>query len=347
MKNEELDMRNFGQSEHGEVVIYQSSDGFASLDVHLAEETVWLTQAQMAELFDRNKRTISEHLRNVFKESELEEEVVVRKFRTTTRHGALAGKTQSKEVQYYNLDVVISVGYRVKSLRGTQFRIWATNVLKQHLVQGYTVNQRRLAEKGLAEMEEAVALLSRTLQRHELVTDEGKAVLEVVSRYAKSWSLLLQYDEDRLELPKDRHGAGKSLAYHQARAAITALHSDLSGRGEATDLFGREREHALQAILGNLDQTFGGRDLYPSIEEKAAHLLYFVIKDHPFSDGNKRIGSFLFLLFLRENNLLDQSGINDNGLVALALLIAESDPRQKDLLVRLILNLLASGAGNG
>jgi prophage maintenance system killer protein len=252
-----------------------------------------------------------------------------------------------KPVAFYNLDVIISVGYRVKSPRGTQFRLWATNVLKQHLIQGYTVNQRRLAEKGLDEMEQAIALLSRTLQRHELVTDEGKAVLEVVSRYAKSWSLLLQYDEDRLGLPKDRHGARKPLDYHQAQAAITALKSDLSDRGEATDLFGREREHALQSILGNLDQTFGGQDLYPSVEEKAAHLLYFVIKDHPFSDGNKRIGSFLFLLFLRENNLLDQSGINDNGLVALALLIAESDPKQKDLLIRLTMNLLTSSESAG
>ena len=341
MKNEELRMQNFGQPAHGEVILYQTNDGQTRLDVQIADETVWLTQAQMVELFDKTKQNISLHIRNIFKEGELPEQAVVKECLTTAADG------KSYRTKHYNLDVVISVGYRVKSLRGTQFRIWATNVLKQHLVQGYTVNQRRLAEKGLAEMEEAVALLSRTLQRHDLITDEGKAVLEVVSRYAKSWSLLLQYDEERLELPKDRHGAGKSLAYHQARAAIIALHSELAGRGEATDLFGREREHALQSILGNLDQTFGGRDLYPSVEEKAAHLLYFVIKDHPFSDGNKRIGSFLFLLFLRENNLLDRSGINDNGLVALALLIAESDPKQKDLLIRLILNLLASGAGNG
>lgn len=325
-------------TELGEIVLYQDEDGRSSLDVHLCDETVWLTQAQMVELFQRDQSVVSRHLRNVFREGELQEKSNMQKMHIAN---------SDKPVALYNLDVIISVGYRVKSPRGIQFRIWATNVLKQHLIQGYTVNQRRLAEKGLSEMEQAMALLSRTLQRHELVTDEGKAVLEVVSRYAKSWSLLLQYDEDRLELPKDRHGTGKSLDYLQARAAITALKSELVGRGEGTDLFGREREHALQSILGNLGQTFGGRDLYPSVEEKAAHLLYFVIKDHPFSDGNKRIGSFLFLLFLRENHLLDQSGINENGLVALALLIAESDPRQKDLLVRLILNLLVSSENAG
>jgi DNA ligase (NAD+) len=334
-------MKEQSQPGHGEIVLYQAENGKSSLEVHLQDETVWLTQKQISALFETERSVITKHLNNVFRTEELESDSVCANF----AHTAADGKTY--QTNYYNLDAIIAVGYRVNAKRGTQFRLWATNVLKQHLIQGFTVNERRLAEKGLSEMEQAVALLSRTLQRHELVTDEGKAVLEVVSRYAKSWSLLLQYDEDRLGLPKDRHGAGKSLDYHQAQAAITALKSDLTGRGEATDLFGREREHALQSILGNLDQTFGGQDLYPSVEEKAAHLLYFVIKDHPFSDGNKRIGSFLFLLFLRENNLLDQSGINDNGLVALALLIAESDPKQKDLLIRLTMNLLASSESSG
>lgn len=171
--------------------------------------------------------------------------------------------------------------------------------------------------------------------------DETRAVLEIIHRYAKSWSLLLKYDEDRLELPKDRHPAKQSLDYGQTQQSIKALKNDLLMRGEASELFGLEREHHLQGILGNIDQTFGGKELYSSVEEKAAHLLYFVIKDHPFSDGNKRIGSFLFLIFLRENNLLEQSGINENALVALALLIAESNPKQKELMIRLILNLLA------
>lgn len=334
MKNAESKIKKHGQPEQGEVIIYQSNDGQAMLDVHLTEETVWLTQRQMTALFDRNKRTISEHVRNVFKEGELDEDAVVRNFRTT------AGDGKAYVTNYYNLDVVISVGYRVKSQRGTQFRIWATNVLKQHLVQGYTTNERRLAEKGLVEMEQTIALLARTLERHEELTDEGRAVLEVISRYAKTWSLLLQYDEDRLELPKDRQSTGKSLDYQQVKTAIAALKAELQERGESGDLFGQEREQHLKGILGNLDQTFGGHDLYASVEEKAAHLLYFVIKDHPFGDGNKRIGAFLFVLFLRENNLLDQARLNDNGLVALALLIAESDPKQKELLVRLVINLL-------
>lgn len=323
------------QSEYGEIIIYQAEDGKSSLEVHLKEETVWLTQAQLTELLDRNKRTISEHIRNVFREGELVENAVVRKFRTTASDG------KSYDVIYYNLDVIISVGYRVKSQRGTQFRIWATSVLRDHLVKGYTVNERRLAEKGLSEMEQAILLLTRTLERHESLSDEGRAVLEVINRYAKSWSLLLKYDEDRLELPKSRHQTRQPLDYDRTIKSIVALKSDLLARGEATGLFGQQRGESLQGILGNLGQTFGGQDLYPSSEEKAAHLLYFVIKDHPFSDGNKRIGSFLFLIFLKENNLLEQAGINDNGLVALTLLIAESDPRQKDLMIRLIMNLLA------
>ncbi len=323
-------------TEHGEIIIYQSDDGQSSLEVHLEDETVWLSQAQLTELFDRNKRTISEHIRNVFKEGELVENAVVRKSRTTANDG------KSYNIIYYNLDVIISVGYRVKSQRGTQFRIWATSLIKDHLIQGYTVNERRLAEKGLTEMEETIKLLTKTLERHEALSDEGRAVLEVVTNYAKSWSLLLKYDEDRLELPKDRHTTKTSLDYEKVKNAIISLQAELIKRGEASDLFGQEREQHLQGILGNIDQTFGGKDLYSSVEEKAAHLLYFVIKDHPFSDGNKRIGSFLFLIFLKENNLLDQSGINENALVALALLIAESDPKQKDLMIRLVMNLLTS-----
>jgi DNA ligase (NAD+) len=341
MKNEELGMQNDDQAALGEVIIYRSADGQEQLEVHLGRETVWLTLNQMSELFERDKSVISRHLRNIFASEELHKEAVVAKNATT----AADGKTY--QVEWFNLDAILSVGYRINSKRGTQFRIWATSVLKDHLIKGYTTNERRLAEKGLSEMEQTLELLSRTLQRHEALTDEGRAVLEVVGRYARSWSLLLQYDEDRLGLPPGRHTAGKALDYQQFKNAITAMKSDLAERGEATALFGQERSHSLQGILGNLAQTFGGQDLYPSVEEKAAHLLYFVIKDHPFSDGNKRIGSFLFLIFLQENNVLEQSGINDNGLVALALLIAESDPKQKDLLIRLTINLLAPNGKEG
>jgi len=322
-------------TKHGEIIIYQSEDGKTSLEVQLDGETVWLTQKQLSFLFETERSVITKHINNIFRTEELDRNAVCAKF----AHTAADGKTY--QTNYYNLDMIIAVGYRVNAKRGTQFRIWATSVLRDHLIRGYTVNERRLAEKGLSEMEQAIDLLTKTLKRHEALTDEGRAVLEVVSRYTKSWTLLLRYDEDRLEMPKDRHPPRKSLEYEKVEEAIFSLKSELIERGEASDLFGQEREQQLKGVLGNLDQTFGGKDLYQSVEEKAAHLLYFVIKDHPFSDGNKRIGSFLFLLFLRQNNLLEQSGINANALVALALLIAESDPKQKDLMIRLIMNLLA------
>ena len=216
--------------EHGEIIIFQAEDGQSSLQVHLAEESVWLSQKQMADLFAKDVRTVNEHIKNVYTEGELKTEPTIRKFRIVQQEGA---REVARQVDHYSLDVIISVGYRVKSQRGTQFRIWATSVLKDHLIKGYTVNERRLAEKGLAEMEQAVALLSRTLQRNELVTDEGKAVLEVVNRYAKSWSLLLQYDEDRLRLPQKPHQAKKILQYGPVVKAIGALRKELAERGEA------------------------------------------------------------------------------------------------------------------
>lgn len=321
--------------EHGEIVIYETD--YNRVEVRLDHETVWLTQGQMAELFDTSSDNISLHLKNIYKDRELQKKATTEDFSAVQKEGK---RQVRRTLKHYNLDAIISVGYRVNSKRGVRFRQWATNVLRQHLVKGYTVNERRLAEKGLSEMEQAIALLTTTLERHEALSDKGRAVLEVVSKYAKSWSLLLKYDEDRLELPKLRHPVKKSLAYNMANEAIATLKAELIKRGEAGDLFGRERHQQLEAILGNIDQTFESKDLYSSLEEKAAHLLYFVIKDHPFSDGNKRIGSFLFLIFLRENNLLEQSGINDKALVALALMIAESDPKQKDLMIRLTMNLL-------
>lgn len=342
MKNSELELQNSDLPEHGEVIIYD--EGVQGIYVRLGHETVWLTQRQMAELFDTSSDNISLHLKNIYSSGELQQTATTEDFSAVQKEG---NRDVRRNRKHYNLDAIISVGYRVNSKRGVRFRQWATTILRQHFIQGYTANERRLAEKGLAEMEQTLALLSRTLQRHELVTDEGNAILEVVGRYARSWSLLLQYDEDRLELPGTRHPLHRPLDYARTTQATTALKDDLLARGEASELFGQERQHGLQSILGNLDQTFGGQDLYPSVEEKAAHLLYFVIKDHPFSDGNKRIGSFLFLLFLQENQLLEGSGFNDNALVALALLIAESDPKQKDLLIRLIMNLLAPTGKKG
>ena len=315
-----------------QIVIYQSPDGTTLIDVRLEAETVWLTQKQMAELFDKDVRTVNEHIRNIFKEGELAENSVIRKFRIT----ASDGKTY--ETSHYNLDIIISVGYRVKSHRGTQFRQWATRILRDHLVQGFTVNQNRLAEKGISEMQQAVELLARTLDHQALITGTGKDVLSVIVGYAKTWRLLLQYDEDTLLLPAGCQPARGVLEYDFARQAISELKQELKGRGDATDLFGSERGDALAAILGNIEQTMFGEPLYRTREEKSAHLLYFVIKDHPFVDGNKRIGSFLFLLYNRQEEIPEI--ISENTLTALALLIAESEPANKDLMIRLIVNLL-------
>ena len=319
-------------SDLGEIVLYQSEDGQAALDVHLKDETVWLTQAQMEKLFQRNQSVISRHVNNIFKEGELQRRSNMQKMHIAN---------SDKPVAFYNLDVIISVGYRVKSLRGTQFRIWATTILKDHLVRGYSLNQRRLAEKGVEEVRQVLSLLAGTLESHNLVSDEGLAVLEVVNRYARTWQLLLQYDENNLPAPETKHVAKSSLEIDKARQAIAALKKELMVRKEASEIFGQEHGNALSGIIGAVQQTFGGKDLYPSVEEKAAHLLYFVIKDHPFTDGNKRIGSFLFLLFIKKNDLLDQKSFNNKALVALALLTAASEPGQKELMVRLIVNLIS------
>jgi len=310
----------------GKVILYKNR-----IEVQLKDETVWLTLNQLATLFGRDKSVISRHLRNIFKEKELNANSVVAKNATT----ASDGKTY--QVEYFNLDAIISVGYRVNSLRGTRFRIWATNVLKQHLVKGFTVNEKRLAEKGADELRQVVSLLADTLESHQLVSDEGRAVLEIVSRYAATWNLLLQYDEDRLPLPKD--SGGELLTLPEARAAIADLKNELLLKGEASELFGQEREGGLDGVLGAVGQTFGGRDLYPGPAVKAANLLYLVVKDHPFSDGNKRIGAFLFLLFLRKNGI-GTGRFSNNALVSLTLLTAASSPEQKDILVRLVVNLI-------
>ncbi|MBU4263181.1 MAG: virulence RhuM family protein [Proteobacteria bacterium] len=321
----------------GEIILYQSEDGRAALDVRLQDETVWLSQKQLSSLFETERSVITKHINNIFRAEELVEKAVCAKF----AHTAADNKTY--RTNYYNLDVIIAVGYRVNAKRGTQFRIWATSVLKDHLVHGYSLNQRRLAEKGVEEVRQVLALLAGTLESRNLVSDEGLAVLEVVSRYARTWQLLLQYDEDRMPVPESKHEARSVLEIDKARQAVVTLKNELLIKGEATAIFGQERGHGLAGIIGAVQQSFGGRDLYPSVEEKAAHLLYFVIKDHPFTDGNKRIGSFLFLLFLKTNGLLDEKGFDNRALVALALLTAASEAGQKQLMIRLIMNLIGEG----
>jgi len=328
----------------GEVVLYEAPDGQIRLDVRLEQDTVWLTQAQMAELFGRERSDITKHIRRVFREEELEAKSVCANFARTAEDG------KTYQVDHYNLDVVISVGYRVKSKRGTQFRIWATRTLRDHLLRGYTLNEKRLRERGLGEIEQAVSLLARTLTEHALVTDEGRAVLEVVQQYTRAWRLLLEYDEGRLsEKPTHPLKPSADLSLAHARTAIARLRESLAARGEATNLFGQERSDQLHGILGAVEQTFGGEPLYSTVQARAAHLLYFVIKDHPFADGNKRIGTLLFLDYLRRNRILTRPDgrprLADNAMVALALLVAASEPAQKDLMIRLILNLLEDGSG--
>ena len=325
----------------GDVILYESDGAGVRLEVRLERETVWLTQAQMAELFQRDRTVVTRHVNNVFEEGELDEESNVQKM-----HIAPGDRPTS----FYSLDVVVSVGYRVKSPRGTQFRIWATRTLKDHLIRGYTLNEQRLRERGFTEIRQAVALLGRTLTQNDLVTDEGRAVLQVIEEYARTWHLLLAYDENRLESGvSDSLEPLAELSVADARTLVNRLRDTLSDRGEATGLFGREREDQLDGILATIQQTFDGVALYRSVQARAAHLLYFLIKDHPFVDGNKRIGTLLFLEYLRRNGLLRlRSGIlrfPDSAMVAIALLVAASDPAQKELMVRLILNLLDSGDG--
>ena len=322
-----------------ELLIYTANE--KNVTVRLEGETVWLSQKQLADLLETSTDNIGLHLKNIYALEELEESATTEDFSVVQTEGA---RQVTRKVMHYNLDAIISVGYRVNSRRGVQFRQWATRVLREHLTQGYTLNQARLAEKGVTEAQQAIELLARTLENQALVTDAGREVVALIVGYAKTWRLLLQYDEDGLSLPATCQPASGVLDYAQARAAIDELKAALFERGEATDLFGRERSDAIQGILGSIEQTMFGEPLYKSREEKAAHLLYFVIKDHPFSDGNKRIGSFLFLLYLQQEDMA--MSINENALTALALLVAESQPTNKDLMIRLVVNLLVSSEPN-
>jgi prophage maintenance system killer protein len=320
--------------EQNAIIIYQASDGKTRLDVHLDHETVWLTQKQMSELFDKTVPTINEHIKNIFRENELEESAVVRNFRIT----AADGKTY--ETNHYNLDAIISVGYRVKSRCGTQFRQWATKVLRDHLVKGYTVNEQRLREETakLRELRQTVDLLARTLTTQELVNETGKDVLRVISDYAYALATLDRYDHGTVAVEET---TGKSLRIIDYDEAIRIVHAM---KGEFNGLFGIEKDQGFKSALGTIYQTFDGKELYPSVEEKAANLLYFIVKNHAFSDGNKRIAAALFIYFLAGNGILyrpdGSKRLADNALVALTLLIAESRPEEKETIVKVIVNLI-------
>jgi prophage maintenance system killer protein len=324
------------QTNTGEIVIYQAEDGQASLEVNLVEDTVWLNQAEMCQLFEKDKRTISEHVRNIFKEDELQESSVVRKFRTTARDG------KTYNVNYYNLDVIISVGYRVKSKRGTQFRIWANKILKDYLVTGYALNEKRLQsqiEKYEA-LKQSIRLIDNIVDRKLLSTSESEGLLRVIGDFSYALDTLDRYDYGKLELARVSDRTAKRISYEEAKGAIKTM----QGRLSDSALFGREKDHSFNSSLDTIYQTFDGRDLYPSIEEKAAHLLYFIVKNHSFVDGNKRIAAAIFTWFLDRNGLLYKSDgtkrIADNALVALTLMIAMSDPKEKDVITTIIVNLI-------
>ncbi len=320
------------------IEIYQTSDGQTQVEVRFGQETVWLSQAQMAQLFGKDVRTINEHIGNTFAEGELEKEPTIRKFRIVRQEGS---RSVNREIEHYNLDMIISVGYRIKSPQGVAFRRWATARLKDYLLKGYALNQSRL-QQNAAELEQAVALIRKTAASPELTVESGRGLVDIIGRYAQTFLWLQQYDEGLLSEPKAQAG-GELPTVEEARAALAEFKQQLITRGEATDLFARERDGGLEALLGNLEQTVFGEPAYPSIESKAAHLLYFVVKNHPFSDGNKRSGAFLFADFLHRNgrlfNTRGEAVINDTGLAALTLLVAESDPKQKDTLIRLIMHM--------
>lgn len=323
----------------GEVDVFELPSGEARVEVRLDRDTVWLSLDQMAGLFERDKSVLSRHLSNIFRAGELDRMSVVAKNATT----AADGKTY--QVEYFNLDAILSVGYRVNSIRGTQFRIWATNTLREHLVRGYTLDRERF-DINAAELEATLSLARRAATGTALTTDMGRGLVDVIARYTQTFLLLQRYDEGLLAEPKG-HAGGALPTVEEARTHVAELKNDLISRGEATDLFGQERNNGLASLLGNLEQTIFGDPAYSTLESKAAHLLYFVIKNHPFSDGNKRIASYLFVDFLQRNGRLLRDGevvINDIGLAALALLVAESPAENKDTMIHLIMNMLAAPA---
>lgn len=316
------------------IIIYQTSDGQTQIDVRLENETVWLSLDLMSNLFQRDKSTVSRHIKNIFSEGELAREAVVAKFATT----AADGKTYN--VDYFNLDVIISVGYRVKSQRGTQFRQWANRVLKDYLVKGYAVNER-IHKEQIGELRQLVGMLGRTIQNQPLLsTDETNALFDVVTDYTYALDTLDSYDYQRLTINDTTSEAPFHATYNNAMQAIRSLKERF---GESA-LFGNEKDESFKSSIGQIYQTFDGVELYPSTEEKAAMLLYLVTKNHSFSDGNKRIAATLFLWFLNNNRILYREDgskrIADNTLVALTLMIAESRPEEKDVMVKVVVNLI-------
>ena len=318
-----------------EIIIYEGDNGVPRIEVRLENETVWLSLNQIAELFGRDKSVISRHLKNIYKESELNYSSTAAKNATVQTEGK---RNITREIDYYNLDAIISVGYRVNSKQGTQFRIWATNRLKEYLIKGYSINQKRLQE-----LNQIVQFIAQSENNTNKIS-ETKGLLNILTKYAKSFILLNQFDSNAIELKNLDENITYEIDYNEAVISINELKNQLIEQKEATELFGNQKDQNFEGILKSVTQTFDGNYLYPTIEEQAANLLYFIIKNHPFSDGNKRIGAFIFVWFLEKNkHLLKNNGenkINDNALIALALLVAQSNPNEKELMIKLICNLI-------
>jgi prophage maintenance system killer protein len=320
--------------EQSNILIYQTDDGQTKIETRLVNDTVWLSLEQMSELFDKGRSTINEHILNIFKENELSKADSIRKIGISD--------FSTKPTNYYNLDVIISVGYRVKSVQGTKFRQWATKRLNDYLLKGYAINQTRLEQ-----LNKIVNVIQQSGVLDGVQLSEAKGLLDILSNYTRSFVLLNQYDSNSLSNEGLDTNITYEIQYAEAKDAIKELKMQLVTKNSANDLFGNEKDNSFEGTLNSVVQTFGGEYLYPTIEEQAAHLLYFIIKNHPFSDGNKRIGAFLFVWFLDKNKHASKNNgeikINDNALIALALLIAQSNPSEKDLMVSLVCNLIKNG----
>lgn len=320
----------------GKIVIYQTKDGKTSIDVKLENETVWLTQAQMAELFQTDRTSVVKHVNNIYKSEELEKDSTCAKIAQVQMEG---NRTIKRHIIYYNLDMIISVGYRVNSMRGTQFRIWANKVLKDYLIKGYAINQQVKAAQ-LEDLKSTVRLLSNVIEHKQLTLDEANGLLRVITDYTYGLDTLDKYDYQQLEVDSTTPTEEFRATYEEAMEAIHLLQEKFG----SSDLFGNEKDQSFKSSINTIYQTFGGEELYPSIEEKAAMLFYLVVKNHSFSDGNKRIAAFLFLWFLEKNGILYKSDgsklIGNNTLVALTLMIAESRTEEKDVMVKVVINLI-------
>lgn len=325
--------------QNNKIVIYE--DGNVMLEVELKNESLWLEANQIAEIFDVQRPAIVKHIRNIYKSEELERATTCSILEQIAKDG------KKRKMNFYNLDMIISVGYRVNSQKATKFRQWASKVLKEYLIHGYAINKETLQVKKLDELNATLRLIKMNLQNSVLQNDDAKGFVEIVSNYAKSWALLQGYDEQTLQDVISSKEACFILDYSEAKEAIDSLKKTLITKNEATKLFGAEKAGEFKGNLLNIYQSFGGVDLLPSIEQKAANLLYYIIKGHPFNDGNKRIGAYLFVLFLSKNRALHKSNgelkVNDNALASLALLVATSLPEQKDIIIKLIMNILYDG----